>query len=221
MISPSTEIQRKYMVEQQLIKRGIQNKSVLNAFLNVPRENFVLPEYRLDAYQDNPLPIISGQTISQPFMAALMTELIHKEPPAKILDVGTGSGYQTAILAYLGFNVISIEKIETVANFAKENLKSLQYTDKIKIIIGDGTLGYPDQAPFDGIIVSGACPQIPKPLLKQLAPNGKLCIPCGSLQLQNLLVAHKDINGKNISISESIPCRFVPIFGQNAFKSIE
>lgn len=221
MISPGTEIQRKWMVEQQLIKRGIQNKFVLDAFLNVPRENFVLPEYYLDAYQDNPLPIICNQTISQPYMAALMTELTYVEPPAKVLDIGTGSGYQTAILAYLGYEVIGIEKIREVANFAKENLKNLPYTDKIKIFIGDGTLGYSDEAPYDGIIVSGACPKIPNPLLQQLAPNGKLCIPCGSLQLQKLILAQKDKSGKKISINESIPCKFVPIFGKYAFKAVE
>jgi len=221
MISPGFELQRKCMVEQQLIPRGIKNKNVLNAFLNVPREKFVLPEYYLDAYQDNPLPIVSGQTISQPYMAALMTELIYKDPPAKVLDVGTGSGYQTAILAYLGYDVISIEKIEEVAKFAEENLKDLPYTQKIRIIIGDGSIGFSDEAPYDAIIVSGACPKIPPPLVEQLAPEGKLCIPCGPLYVQKLLVAKKDKSGKNISVEETIDCRFVPIIGKNAFKSVE
>ena len=221
MISPSNEIQRRAMVEQQLIARGIKNEAVLNAFLNVPREKFVLPEFAMDAYQDNPLPIICGQTISQPYMAALMTELIYKDPPMKVLDVGTGSGYQTAILAFLGFEVISIEKIKEVADFAKKNLEDLPYSDKIKIIVSDGSIGYEEEAPYDAIIVSGACPKIPKPLLSQLAPNAKLCLPVGHLQLQKLIVAEKDKSGKNITITESIMCRFVPLIGKNAFKSVE
>jgi len=165
--------------------------------------------------------IVEEETISQPYMAALMTELIYKDPPAKVLDVGTGSGYQTAILAYLGYDVISIEKIEEVAKFAEENLKDLPYTQKIRIIIGDGSIGFSDEAPYDAIIVSGACPKIPPPLVEQLAPEGKLCIPCGPLYVQKLLVAKKDKSGKNISVEETIDCRFVPIIGKNAFKSVE
>jgi protein-L-isoaspartate(D-aspartate) O-methyltransferase len=219
MIQISSENQRKNMVDSQLIPRGIANRHVLDAFYSVPREFFVSPDDIHQAYEDCPLPIGHGQTISQPYMAALMTELIYRHPPAKMLDVGTGSGYQAAILARLGFSVISIERLDAVANFAKENFERLNYCRQINVIVGDGTLGMPGDASFDGILISAASPKVPPSLAEQLAPGGKLVIPCGDLASQKLLVLKKDSRGQ-ISVKESIGCRFVPLIGKDAFHDI-
>jgi len=220
MISSASKIKRRKMVETQLLKRGIRNPKVLQAFLDVPRELFVKPQDFFEAYDDCPLPIDFGQTISQPYMVALMTELVYKSPPAKMLDVGTGSGYQTAILAYLGFEVLSIERIPELAKLAEAKISSQSYSSRVKIIVGDGSAGYPAGAPYDGIIVSGASPEIPQELLRELKPEGKMVIPCGTLGIQKLLLLAKDKNGK-ITRTESIDCRFVPLIGKNAFKDVK
>jgi len=209
------------MVEGQLLPRGISNQSVLDAFLDVPRERFVLPEHMMCAYEDHPLPICCGQTISQPYMAALMTELVYTKPPARALDVGTGSGYQAAILARLGFDVVSIERIEEIAKFAEGNMLGLPYASRVRFVVGDGSLGFPEAAPFDLIIVSGACPRIPPALIGQLAPSGRLTIPCGPLEVQRLLLVEKRETGEDVSITEHTGCRFVPIIGKDAFKASE
>lgn len=221
MISPGFEIQRRDMVERQLVPRGISNQSVLDAFLDVPRERFILSEHMMCAYEDHPLPICCGQTISQPYMAALMTELVYTKPPARALDVGTGSGYQTAILARLGFEVVSIERMEELAKFAEGNMVGLPYASRVRFVVGDGSLGFPEAAPFDLIIVSGACPKIPPALIEQLAPSGKLTIPCGPLEVQRLLLGEKDASGGEISITEHTGCRFVPLIGKDAFEGGE
>ncbi|MFA6293659.1 MAG: protein-L-isoaspartate(D-aspartate) O-methyltransferase [Victivallales bacterium] len=215
-----TTARRKDMVETQLIPRGIKDELVIKAFLNVPRECFVIEEYADNAYDDTPLPIIDNQTISQPYMVAVMTQLLELTSEdiskgVKILEIGTGAGYQAAILANMGCNVISIERIETVADFARENLNKLPYGKRVKVFVADGTLGWPDEAPFDGIIVTAAAPTIPTALIHQLKVGRKLIIPCGNIMVQQLLQVVKEPN--DIRINRHTACRFVPLIGKDGF----
>ena len=215
-----TSGQRKEMVETQLLPRGIKDELVIDAFLNVPRECFVLEEYAGNAYDDAPLPIIDKQTISQPYMVAVMTQLLELTAEdiskgVKILEIGTGAGYQAAILAYMGCKVISIERIGTVADFAIENLKKLPCGERVKVFVADGTLGWPDEAPFDGIIVTAAAPTIPTALIHQLKISRKLIIPCGNIMVQQLLQVVKEPN--DIKINRHTACRFVPLIGKDGF----
>ncbi len=212
--------QRKDMVETQLLPRGIKDGLVIDAFLNIPRECFVLEEYADSAYDDSPLPIIAHQTISQPYMVAVMTELLELTAEdisagMKILEIGTGAGYQAAILAHMGCNVISIERIEAVADFAKENLNKLPCGGRVKVHVADGTLGWPEEAPFDGIIVTAAAPTIPTALIHQLKTGRKLIIPCGNIMMQQLLQVVKESN--DIKIIRHTGCRFVPLIGEDGF----
>ena len=212
------EALRKRMVEEQLVRRGISVRRVLDAFLEVPRELFVPEGLRDDAYFDGPLPTKAGQTISQPYMVAYMTELL--ELPAgrecKLLEVGLGSGYQAAILAWLGHKVVGVERLEPLARFAEENLAQLPYGDKVEAVVGDGTLGWPEEAPFDGILVSAAAPGIPHPLVEQLAEGGKLVLPVGDLSVQEMIQVTKRKDG-SLQIAEGIGCRFVPLLGKHGF----
>ncbi|MFA6569085.1 MAG: protein-L-isoaspartate(D-aspartate) O-methyltransferase [Victivallales bacterium] len=212
--------QRKTMVETQIAARGISDKIVIDAFLNVPRECFVLEEYADNAYDDTPLPIIGGQTISQPYMVAVMTELLELTAEdiskgVKILEIGTGAGYQAAILANMGCSVISIERMETVADFAKENLKKLPYGERVQVHVADGTLGWPEEAPFDGIIVTAAAPTIPTALIHQLNVGRKLVIPCGNIMVQQLLQVVRGVH--DVKINRHTACRFVPLIGKDGF----
>lgn len=212
---------RRKMVETQLAQRGIKDTKVLDAFMNVPRECFVLEEYLDSAYDDCPLPILENQTISQPYMVAVMTELLELSEEdlsngVKILEIGTGAGYQAAILAYMGCNVISIERLSKVADFAVSNLDKLAYGKRIKIHVGDGTLGWPDESPFDGIIVTAAAPKLPDALIRQLKTGRKLVIPCGNLMIQQLLQVVKLEN--DIRINRHTGCRFVPLIGKDGFQ---
>lgn len=211
--------EREKMVREHMMARGITSKEVLEAFLNVPRELFVPEEFVELAYEDRPLPTLEGQTISQPYIMALMTELLQlpKEPNVKVLEVGAGSGYQAAILAYMGVEVVSIELLPAVAKFARENLAKLTFTDKVKIIEGDGCLGFPEEAPYDGIMVTAAAPKIPPALLEQLKIGGKLVIPIGNLLIQELLQVVKN-SENDITINKTIGCRFVPLLGKDGFK---
>lgn len=215
-----TSEQRKEMVETQLLPRGIKDPLVIDAFLNVPRECFVIEDYAGNAYDDTPLPIIGNQTISQPYMVAVMTELLELTTEdisagVKILEIGTGAGYQAAILAHMGCEVISIERIETVADFAMENLKKLPYGKHVKVYVADGTLGCPVEAPFDGIIVTAAAPKIPTALIHQLNVGSKLIIPCGNIMMQQLLQVVREPN--DVKIIRHIGCRFVPLIGKDGF----
>ncbi len=215
-----TTARRKEMVETQLLPRGIKDELVIKAFLDVPRECFVIEEYAENAYDDTPLPIIDKQTISQPYMVAVMTQLLELTAEdiskgVKILEIGTGAGYQAAILANMGCNVISIERIETVADFARENLNKLPCGKHVKVFVADGTLGWPDEAPFDGIIVTAAAPTIPTALVHQLKVSRKLIIPCGNIMVQQLLQVVKKPN--DIRINRHTACRFVPLIGKDGF----
>ncbi len=198
---------RKWMVEQQLMTRDITDKRVLDAMLKVPRHLFVSEDQRSEAYNDYPLPIGYGQTISQPYMVAIMTQLLNLTGKEKVLEIGTGSGYQTAILAELADKVYTVEIIEELSMDAQYLLRELGYKN-IEFKIGDGYLGWEEFAPYDVIIVTCGPEEIPQPLIDQLAERGRLVIPIGS-GFQVLTIIEK-INGE-LKKSESIDCRFVPM----------
>ncbi|MCD6385673.1 protein-L-isoaspartate(D-aspartate) O-methyltransferase [Candidatus Sumerlaeota bacterium] len=202
--------QRQEMVERQIKARGVKDPRVLSAMLKVPRHKFIPEEYRSFAYYDSPQPIGEGQTISQPYIVALMTELIEPKEQDKVLEIGTGSGYQAAILAELVDEVYTIEIIPTLAKRAESTLKQMGYTN-IHVRCGDGFQGWPEAAPFDAIIVTCAPPEIPEPLIEQLKVGGKLVIPVGEYY-QELIVATK--TKKGIKKKSVIPVRFVPMTGE-------
>lgn len=177
---------RRSMVELQIASRGVRDDRVLSAMRSIPRHLFVPPTYRDAAYNDCPLPIGRGQTISQPYIVAVMTELLQIRPGDRVLEIGGGSGYQAAILGTLARDVISIERIPDVAEMAKENLSGAGITN-VTIVIGDGTLGYPAKAPYDAILITAAAPDVPPPLIGQLAEGGRLVAPVGSRDLQELV----------------------------------
>ena len=199
--------QRQQMVEQQIRQRGITHPAVLAAFLKVPRHQFVSPEWREFAYQDGPLPIGDNQTISQPYIVAAMTEAADISPQDKVLEIGTGSGYQTAILGELAKTVYTVEIIPHLAQNAKATLTNLGYHN-IYAKVGDGYLGWSDYAPYDVIIVTAAPPHIPPPLKEQLALNGRMVIPVGTVY-QTLLILKKTMMGW---VEQFLfPVRFVPL----------
>jgi protein-L-isoaspartate(D-aspartate) O-methyltransferase len=204
------------MVQTQLRARGIADVRVLEAMASLPRERFVPEERRAIAYADEALPIPAGQTISQPWIVARMTELLAPRVGDRVLDIGTGSGYQAAILALLGARVVSIERQPELAESARARLAELGFGDQVEVRVGDGSLGAPTGAPWDGILVAAAAPAIPNPLREQLSPNGgRLVIPVGDRRRQDLLlvVRHGDIwDEKNDG-----PCVFVPLVGEQGF----
>ncbi|MEM7008249.1 MAG: protein-L-isoaspartate(D-aspartate) O-methyltransferase [Thermodesulfobacteriota bacterium] len=195
------------MVENQIISRGITNKRVIEAMLNVKRHLFVPPRYLDSAYGDNPVPIEKGQTVSQPYMVALMTDLIKPAQGKKILEIGTGSGYQTAVLAESGCDVFSIEIHEDIALKARDVLEELGYKN-ISFKIGDGYQGWEEHAPYEGIIVTAAPKDVPDILIDQLCENGTMVIPVGD-ESQELVVIEK--RGGIISTKRITSVRFVPM----------
>ncbi|MCS6950097.1 MAG: protein-L-isoaspartate(D-aspartate) O-methyltransferase [bacterium] len=205
------------MVRYQLEARGITDPRVLDAMRKVPRHLFVPPERVHDAYSDHALPIGEGQTISQPYMVALMTQLLQPAPSHRVLEIGTGSGYQAAILAALADEVVTVEREEVLSQRAQEVLRSLGYRN-ITFVVGDGSEGYPPLAPYDGIIVTAGAPFVPTPLVDQLAPGGRLVIPVGHRYEQVLTVVYKDEQGR-IHISEHGYCVFVPLIGKHGWRS--
>ena len=202
--------QRERMVNEQLKARDIRDERVLAAMLKVPRHEFVTPEFKELAYQDGALPIRQGQTISQPYIVAHMTELLELRAGDRVLEVGTGSGYQAAILAEIAAEVFTIEIIPELQQEASETLGKLGYTN-IRFRVGDGYAGWPEHAPFDKIIVTAAPQEIPKPLIDQLTDGGRLVIPVGGIN-QELVVLDKDKSG--VTRRSSIPVRFVPMTGK-------
>jgi len=202
---------RARMVDSQIAARGVRNPRVLAAMREVPRHLFVDEAQRSHAYDDGPLPIGGKQTISQPYIVALMSELLDLTPNEKVLEIGTGSGYQSAVLARLAGHVYSIEIIPELARQSADRLKKLGFSN-ITVREGDGYRGWPEEAPFDGIIVTAAPERIPQPLLDQLAPNGRMVIPVGGF-FQELKVFKKDANGR-ITEQDIIPVRFVPMTGE-------
>jgi protein-L-isoaspartate(D-aspartate) O-methyltransferase len=203
------------MVKEQLISRGIKDKRLLQAFQKVPRHKFVPPNLEKSAYVDSPLPIGEGQTISQPYMVALMTEYLNLKGDEIVLEIGTGSGYQAAILAELCKMVFSVERYSTLADKAIKILQELGY-ENIKIKIGDGTMGWSEFAPFDGIIVTAGAPRIPPKLIEQLKDGAKMVIPIGGHFSQTLTLVEK--TGKDIQETPICGCVFVPLIGQEGWK---
>lgn len=205
---------RQSMVKEQLQERGIDDPRILAAFLEVPRHKFVEEYLKYKAYEDYPLTIGYGQTISQPYMVALMTQSLMPLSGDKVLEIGTGSGYQAAILSRLCHIVHSIERISALASRARKIHDELKYYN-IHIRIGDGTQGFPKEAPFDGIIVTAGAPHVPEVLINQLAEGGRLIIPVGSETLQELKRITKTKEGHH---EESLGgCRFVKLIGKNGW----
>ena len=206
---------REQMVRTQLKARGIDDEKVLDAFRNVERHRFVLPRYVSMAYRDSPLPIEEGQTISQPYIVAYMTETLNLEKDDKVLEIGTGSGYQAAILAEIVDSVYTIEIFEKLGKKARRLFDELGY-DNIYTKIGDGYKGWPEHAPFDAIIVTAAPSNIPEPLKKQLAEGGRMIIPVGGDAVQELVLLKKR-KGK-IKQESVLPVRFVPLISDEGKK---
>lgn len=206
------------MVVRQLAGRGIRNQRVLAAMRWAPREWFLPPHLAGDAYSDAPLPIGNGQTISQPYVVALMSELLRPQRRSRILEIGTGSGYQTAILAYLANRgmVYTIERLPDLLVESEERFRRLGLAN-IETRLGDGASGWPEQSPFDGVIVAAAAPRIPEPLLNQLAPGGRLVIPVGNLATQELVVLERPLNGGSPVQHQAGGVRFVPLISRLAF----
>jgi protein-L-isoaspartate(D-aspartate) O-methyltransferase len=203
--------ERERMVVQQIEARGIRDASVLAALRSVPRHLFVNPELGGRAYEDSPLDIGERQTISQPYIVALMTEALRLRPGEHVLEVGTGSGYQAAVLAEQGVHVTSIERIPLLADRARAVLGSLGYLDRVTVEVGDGTLGWAAGAPWDAIIVTAAAPTIPRPLVVQLTDAGRLVLPMGEEELQTLVLIR---HGPQGLVEEYLgECRFVKLLG--------
>jgi len=198
---------------QLMAVRGIRDHKVLAALAAVPRELFVPEQLRRNAYADRALPIGAGQTISQPFMVATMLEALQLDG-GRVLEVGTGSGYQAALLAELADEVVTIERVTELAEEARRTLESAGY-ERVDIRVGDGTLGVPERAPFDGIVVAAAAPAVPGPLYDQLAPGGRLVVPVGTRRDQWLEVVARGSEGP-IRV-RTVPCRFVPLLGSAGF----
>ena len=205
------EARRARMVETQIQARGVRDARVLAAMRKVPRHKFVDPSERDRAYEDHPLPIAGSQTISQPYIVALMTELLALPEKARVLEIGTGSGYQSAVLAELAAEVYSIEIVPALARSSSEKLRALGHTN-VTVREGDGYRGWPEHAPFDGIIVTAAPERTPEPLLEQLAVGGRMVIPVGGF-FQELKVFTKQPDGSIVE-KDVLPVRFVPMTGE-------
>jgi protein-L-isoaspartate(D-aspartate) O-methyltransferase len=204
---------RQRMVDVQLRSRGIRDERVLDAMLRVPRHEFAPERFRDQAYDDHPLPIAEEQTISQPYIVAIMLQALRLKPSDRVLEVGTGSGYVTALLAELAREVISIERHAGLADSARELLARLAYSN-VRVIAGDGSRGFAECAPYDAIIVSAATPQLPPELLEQLTEAGRLIIPVGSHDSQQLQLIEK-LNGQPRTQLREL-CRFVPLISEKS-----
>lgn len=204
---------RRRSLIQLLQNKGIQNNAVLTAINEVPRHQFFLPGFEVHAYEDQAYPIGEGQTISQPYTVAWQSSLLQIEKGMKVLEIGTGSGYQAAILAKLGANVYSIERIEWLYHRAVALLDKLGLPVILKL--GDGTLGWPEKGPFDRILVTAAAPILPQSLMQQLKPGGMMVVPEGGREVQNMMVYYNEAGKKAQNMGA---CRFVPLIGQEGWK---
>jgi protein-L-isoaspartate(D-aspartate) O-methyltransferase len=211
---PDFESERLAMAEDQLRARGIVDQRVLDAMARVPRELFVDEEDVAVAYADMPLRIGFGQTISQPYMVALMCQEADVTAGERVLDIGTGSGYQAAVFAEMGAEVHSVERIAELAEKARRNLARAGY-DRVTVHVGDGSLGLPEQAPFDAVSVAAAAPDVPWSLYEQLGPGGRLVVPVGGPGGQRLEVVTRSDEGP--AVTRSVPCRFVPLVGAEGY----
>jgi protein-L-isoaspartate(D-aspartate) O-methyltransferase len=207
--------EREAMVDRQLRERGISDERVLAAMLRVPRELFVPEELRDRAYDDAALPIGEGQTISQPYMVARICEELALRGDERVLDVGTGSAYQAAVLAELAAEVHSIERIAVLADRARERLATAGYAGRVHVHVGDGSRGLPEHAPFAAIAVAAAAPQPPEGLYEQLELRGRLVVPIGDLREQQLQLIVRTPEGP--AVLRTVPCRFVPLIGDGGF----
>lgn len=207
---------RDKMVDSQIVARGVHDPAVLAAMSKVPRHLFLAEELWVEAYQDCPLPISCSQTISQPYIVAVMTEMLMLNPGACVLEIGTGSGYQTAILAEIAGQVITLERHAPLADNARQRLESLGYNN-ITVIVGDGTLGFPEAAPYDAILITAGAPDIPEGLQRQLAPGGRLIAPVGRTDVQRLIMITREDNDK-FTCQLGISCRFVPLIGEYGWR---
>ena len=210
----NVEESRARMVEEQLKARGIVEKRLVAAFLKVPRHLFVPAELQHEAYADRPLPIGAGQTISQPFIVALMTSRLHLQGHERVLEIGSGSGYQAAILAELALEVFSVERLPELLIGVAERLRRLGY-ENVHLTPGNGSLGWPEYAPYDAILVTAAAPDVPAPLLDQLADPGRMVLPIGGPDAQMLLAIEKRHN--TVHRTPITNCVFVPLLGQHGW----
>lgn len=221
MMAAETQIdsflaQRRSMVESQLRARGIRDERVLAAMFHVPRHEFISEEFRDQVYEDHPIPIGEGQTLSQPYIVAIMLQALALDPTNIVLEIGTGSGYQTALLSELTRQVYSMERHASLASAAESTLARLGYTN-VKVLLGDGSHGLSEFAPFDAIVVSAAAPQIPPPLFEQLREGGRMVIPVGPAHAQELQLVRKQAGQAVITNLEG--CRFVPLIGSEGYRS--
>jgi protein-L-isoaspartate(D-aspartate) O-methyltransferase len=203
---------RKRMVEREIVAKGIEDQRVINAMLKVPRHLFIPEEHMHYSYYNLPVPIGYGQTISSPFIVALMTQELELKKSDRVLEVGTGSGYQAAVLAEIAAEVYTVEIIEPLAKAAEKRLKELKY-DNVTVVLGDGYWGYPEESPYDKIVVTCAPEEIPEPLVEQLADGGIMVIPVGPAGFQYLIKVKKD--GDDIEIEKVTPVSFVPLTGEH------
>lgn len=209
----SYEQMRENMIEQQIKARGIKDQQVLEAIKSVERHEFVPEDQRQSAYADSPLPIGHGQTISQPYIVAYMTEQLNLQADEKVLEIGTGSGYQAAVLAHIVSAVYTIEIVKPLCEDAKKRLKRLKY-ENIHVMCGDGYKGWPKHAPFDAVILTAAAKTIPQPLIDQLAVGGRLIAPVGELWQELILL--KRLSSDKVEKQKLIPVRFVPLTGDHS-----
>lgn len=214
------------MVRDQLLNRGIRDQRLLAAMGSVPRELFVGPDVLERAYGDEALPIDVGQTISQPYMVAWMTELLDTRPGMRVLEIGTGSGYQAAVLAAMGCDVISIERHQSLADTARERIAAVAEADlatsdlagipdRVRVVVGDGSVGLPEEAPFERILVTAAAPDVPAALRDQLADGGRLVVPVGPRRAQRLILVVR--HGTGFDSTDTGACVFVPLVGRGGF----
>jgi protein-L-isoaspartate(D-aspartate) O-methyltransferase len=208
-------VQRARMVERQLRARGIRSQAVLEAMGQVPRERFVPPGRQHLAYRDQAVPHSRGQTVSQPYMVAVMTEALRLRPQDRVLEIGTGSGYQTAVLCQLASEVYTVERIAALAAEAREILLELGCANT-RFLVGDGTLGWPEAAPFDAILVTAGAPAVPASLKAQLAEGGRLVVPVGDRFVQELMRVTR--RGESFQEVELLSCRFVPLIGAEGWE---